>query len=279
MRLVLPVLLSSLLLPLLAAGCADSVGQEEKDGGAAEGEGEGAEGEVDSITRSLGQPSDALASYLMDPAAGAWNLFGGASVPLGRREDPLSGTGVSYHTALRFSALPLPPGAEILTATVRWWPTNEVDSNHPLLLNVWAEAADDSTPLDPTSYERGRPDQRLRSLAFVERMVVRCNRDCEGTGPDDCECLPVWDYACWQRVQDCWDRDRPYDFPKELATLVQETVDRPGWNAGGAITFLFVNAAGDAEEFARYRESRSITAWDEQQPARRPQLTVTYRQP
>lgn len=218
------------------------------------------------VTATLGGPGDAATSYLMDGPSGEWNLFGPATVHLGRHWDEAH---VSYHTALRFPGLDVPAGAVIESATLSFFATNEVDSSNALILNVYAEAAADSAPFDVTRYESGRPDQRARTTAHVEKWVVRCNESCSD--------LTEWD--CPQRKLDCWDREVAYACPKDLAALVQEVVSGPGWSPGNALTLLLVNAA-TAEDGSQYEGARSVTGFDPERGASySPRLTVRYVMP
>lgn len=214
-------------------------------------------------TLTLGGADDAVASYLLDASAGAWNVLGGATVPLGRHWDTAH---VSYHAALRFPGAAIPPGAVIDSATLTVFPTNEVDSNHPLWLNVWADASDDSAPFSLANTSSGRPDQRAHTTAGVDHWLIRCNASC----------TDLTEYDCPQRLKDCWDRETPFTCPKPLAPLIQEVVSRPGWQSGGAITLLLSNAATD-EDGAKYQDARAITGDDpERGPAYRPSLTITW---
>lgn len=215
------------------------------------------------VTATLASPDDAVASYLMDPSASAWNLFGGDTVPLGRH----FGEGhVSYFTALRFAGLAVPAGATILSARLTVSPTNEVDSNNPLWLDVFAEKAGDSAPFDPTSTATGRPDQRPRTSAEIDHWLVRCNATCTDLTEFDCE----------QRQRDCWDREVRFTCPKDLAPLVQEVISGDGWASGNALTLLLINAATD-EDGAKYEGFRSVTGVDpERGPAYSPTLEVVW---
>lgn len=211
----------------------------------------------------LASADDAVASYLMDAAASAWNLFSGATVPLGRHSDAAH---VSYHTALRFTGLQVPAGANIVSAKLRWYPTNEVDSSHPLWLNIYADKSPDSAPFDPANALSGRPDQRAHTAAHIDHYLVRCNDSC----------TDLSEYDCPQRKLDCWDRKVAFEVPKDLKALVQEVVDQPGWKAGAALTLLVVNAATE-QDGKKYQDHRSITGFDpERGPAFSPQLTVVF---
>lgn len=210
--------------------------------------------------------ADAISSYLMSAFPAEWNLFWGATVPLGRHWD---GDHVSYHTALRFASVPVPAGAQVLEARLTFYPTNEVDSSHPLWINIYAERSANSAPFDPSNYDAGRPDQRPKTSAHFDHWLVRCNATCSDSS----------EYDCPQRRLDCWDRNVPYTVPKDLKTLVQEVIDQPGWTAGRAMTILLINAATDQDGLA-YRDHRSITGYDvDRGPEYAPRLRVVYQMP
>lgn len=212
--------------------------------------------------------NDALTSYLINASPAAWNIFYGANVHLGRHFDTAH---VSYHTALRFPGLQVPKGATIVSAKVFLWPTNSIDSTKNLYINVYAEKAADSAPFNPTNYDSGRPDQRLRTTAHFDHWTVRCNDSCS-TDPQS----PKWEYDCAQRKLDCWDPATEYACPKDLKSLVQEVVDLPGWAPGNALTLLFVNAATD-QDGVKYQSSRTLTGYDTARGASfSPRLVVTW---
>jgi hypothetical protein len=207
--------------------------------------------------------NDALASYLMSSSPPGWNIFSGATVPVGRHFDVGN---VSYYTAFRFVGVAIPKGSTIESARLRFYPTNEVDSSKSLWLNVYAERAANSAPFDPSNYVTGRPDQRLRTTTFIDHWLVRCNGTCTD--------LTEWD--CPQRKLDCWNRDVLFEVPKELAAIVQEVIDLPGWEPGHAITILLINSATDADG-ANYKGSRSITGFDPARGAQfAPQLAIAF---
>lgn len=192
--------------------------------------------------------SDAVASYLMSGTA--WNLFSGDHVPLGRHFDAAH---VSYHTALRFSSVRVPAGATITSAKISWYPTNEVDSNNNLWLLTYAERVPNSAPFDPSNYLAGRPDQRLKTTAFIDKWLLKCMNPCDDS-------LFGASY-CAQRRLDCWDRTVAFTCPKELKALVQEVVNLPGWAPGNAMTIFMINGATD-QDGAAYQQSRSIVGFD-----------------
>ena len=213
------------------------------------------------VSATLAADADAISAYLM--VGTAWNLFYGATVYLGRRPDAPN---VSYHTALRFTDVAIPPGATILSARLSFHGTNEVDSTNNLWINVYAERAANSAPFDPANYKTNRPDQRLKTTAHIDHWLLRCND----------ACTDLSEFNCPQRKLDCWNRNTRVTVPHELTSIVQEVVDGANWAAGNALTLLLVNAATD-QDGAKYTKSRTITGYD---PARgtqfAPRLEVTY---
>lgn len=226
--------------------------------------GQSSDGMSGAVKLPLASAKDALSSYLMSGLPVGWNIFSGAAVYLGRRSD---GAHVSYHTALRFSSVPIPQGAQIEAAWLHFHPTNEVDSTKNLWINIYAEKADDSAAFDPTNYDAGRPDQRAKTSAFIDHWLVRCSTDCTN----------LTEYDCPQRKLDCWQRDSEVRVPKDLKALVQEIVARPGWKSGNALTLLLINAATD-QDGAKYQDGRSITGYDPSRgPQFAPRLEVTIK--
>jgi hypothetical protein len=218
------------------------------------------------VSVRIASGDDALASYLMNASPPAWNIFSGATVPVGRHFDTAH---VSYHTAFRFTGVTVPKGATVVSARLRFYPTNEVDSSHSLWLNVYAERSGDSAAFDPGNYVSGRPDQRARTTAFIDHWLVRCNASC----------TDLTEYDCPQRKLDCWNRDVVYEVPKDLSAMVQEVVDQPGWEPGHAITLLIVNAATDSDG-PNYQSSRSITGFDPGRGAEfAPELAISLATP
>ncbi|MCO4763850.1 MAG: hypothetical protein KC502_20220 [Myxococcales bacterium] len=217
----------------------------------------------------LTKPADAIASYLLAGFGSAWNLFHGAHVPIGRHSDTAH---VSYHTALRFRALPIPAGSHITAAKLSWHPTNEVDSSHALWINIYAEKTADSAPFDPsnpapTQAGQGRPDQRAKTKAHIDHWLVRCNDGCTDAS----------EYDCTQRKLDCWDRKVRFACPKDLAKLAQEVIDQPGWQAGNDMTFFLINAASK-KDGKKYESSRSLTGFDPTRgPGFSPRLDITWQ--
>lgn len=180
--------------------------------------GQSGDGATGALNLPLASAKDALSSYLMNGLPVGWNIFSGDTVYLGRRSD---GAHVSYHTALRFSSVAIPQGAQIEAAWLHFHPTNEVDSTKNLWINIYAEKADDSAAFDPTNYDAGRPDQRAKTSAFIDHWLVRCSTDCTN----------LTEYDCPQRKLDCWQRDSEVRVPKDLKALLKNSWRGPAGRA------------------------------------------------
>ncbi|MCB9641703.1 MAG: hypothetical protein H6728_01370 [Myxococcales bacterium] len=218
------------------------------------------------LTLAVSDAKDVVASYLL--SGSAWNYFGGATVPLGRH----FGTGnPSYHAAFRFTNVRIPQGATITSAYLSFVPQNEVDSSNRLMLNVYAEKVADSSAYDPMNYTQGRPDQRSKTTAKIDRWIVRCNADCS----DDVT-SPKYEYDCPQRNRDCWNRQTRYQVPKDLKDILQEVFSQTSWKSGHAISIFLINAATD-QDGDKYKGSRTITGFDPTQTDKAPQLVIQYQ--
>lgn len=206
---------------------------------------------------------DTVYSYLISADEGAWNVLGGSTMSIGRHWDTAH---VSYHSALRFDGVKIPANVTITSAILSFLPTNEVDSSNNLRINVYAEKSGDSSSFSLQEYEKGRPDQRLRTDAHIDHLLVRCNADC----------TDLTEYDCPQRQLDCWDRNTRWMLPKDLSGLIQEVVDLSDWQSGNAISLLMVNSATD-EDGPKYLYSRSFVGADQSLGIEtRPTLTITW---
>ncbi len=218
------------------------------------------------ISLAITHPDDVVASYLLSGTA--WNYFSGKTVPLGRH----FGTGnPSYFTAFRFRQVAVPQGATVVSAYLSFYPQNEVDSNNRLMINIYAEKAADSAVYDVQDYTKGRPDQRSKTTAKIDRWIVRCNADCT----DDVTSAK-YEYDCTQRKKDCWDRQTAYQVPKDLKTLLQEVFAQSSWRAGNAISLFLFNAATD-QDGEKYKSSRTITGSDTALQGKEPRLVIQFQ--
>lgn len=218
------------------------------------------------ISLTITHPEDIVASYLMSGTA--WNYFSGKTVPLGRH----SATGnPSYFTAFRFRQVAVPQGASVVSAYLSFYPQNEVDSNNRLMINVYAEKTADSAIYNVQDYVQGRPDQRSKTTAKIDRWIVRCNADCS-----DDSTSPKYEYDCPQRKKDCWDRQTLYQVPKDLKALLQEVFAQPDWRAGNAISVFLFNAATD-QDGEKYKSSRTLTGFDPTLQGKEPRLVIQFQ--
>lgn len=124
----------------------------------------------------------------------------------------LLGGNAQYHGGLRFFHLPVPQGATINHAEV--WVTASEDSYQAMNLTVYAHDVDNSSDFSNAPLVSSRP----RTTASVAWSAPRS----EG-----------------------WRADRAYISP-ELKTIVQEVVNRPGWNELNALSLLLIAGPGDS---------------------------------
>ena len=218
------------------------------------------------ISLMITHPEDVVASYLMSGTA--WNYFSGKTVPLGRH---FATGNPSYFTAFRFRQVAVPQGATVVSAYLSFYPQNEVDSNNRLMINVYAEKAADSAAYNVQDYVQGRPDQRSKTTAKIDRWIVRCNADCS-----DDSTSPKYEYDCPQRKKDCWDRQTPYQVPKDLKALLQEVFAQPDWRAGNAVSVFLFNAATD-QDGEKYKSSRTLTGFDPALRGKEPRLVIQFQ--
>lgn len=138
---------------------------------------------------------------------------GPAYVTLASSDLELGANGPDLQTVgVRFRDLALPRGAPILAAWIQFQ-VDEVGSGAAALV-IQAEATDDALPFAPAP---GNLAARPRSQAWAS-----------------------WAPPPWTAVGAAGDAQRTPD----LAALVQETVDRPGWASGNALAFL-VEGSGE----------------------------------
>jgi hypothetical protein len=125
-----------------------------------------------------------------------------------------------------FFHLPVPQGATINHAEV--WVTASEDSYQAMNLTVYAHDVDNSSDFSNAPLVPSRP----RTTASVAWSAPRS----EG-----------------------WRADRAYISP-ELKTIVQEVVNRPGWNELNALSLLFIAGPGDSVPRAVWSVDGSYTS-------------------
>jgi len=129
-------------------------------------------------------------------------------VKLGGKRLDLGKGGVA---ALRFHGIAIDPGAEVLTATLQL--TAAKKAKKSASLQIHGEASDDAIPL-------GDAESDLSGRATTSASVA-------------------WSPPAWPEKGAAG----PDQQTPNLASVVQEIVDRPGWAAGNALVFL-VNGSG-----------------------------------
>ena len=132
---------------------------------------------------------------------------------------------------LRFTDLPLTPGVIIEEAYLHFNSDEEM-SNSFSVLTITSEATDDAAPFQEINFN---VSNRTRSNASV-----------------------TWIVDSWTTP---WEKSEKHKSP-DLKTLVQETVNRPGWQAGNDLAFIITGSG-----------NRSAIAY-ELDPARTAELVI-----
>lgn len=135
--------------------------------------------------------------------------------------------------ALRFSGLALPRGATIVTAYVQFQ-SDEINSE-TTTLTLQGEAVDHALAFGAT---RGSLSAKPRTAASV-----------------------AWAPVAWTTIDTTWAAQRTAN----LALIIQELVNRPGWTSGNAMTLLIT---GGGQRVAKSFEGASSAA---------PLLHIEYR--
>lgn len=152
------------------------------------------------------------------PVAGALDDAGEHLTGTARTRERALKAGRSYLLAFRFEGVPVPRGARLVSAVLKLYAL--APGTGSIVLRYAGEAADDSPPLaDASRNLSGRPV----TAAFVDDVP------------------PPW-------------RVGGLNASPDLAAVVQEIVDRPGWAPGHALT-LFVADDGSTG-------SRSVATFD-----------------
>lgn len=150
------------------------------------------------------------------------------------------GWGTDQAVGLRFADLDIPQGAEIERAYVQF--TVYEANDGPTRLTVRAEAADDA----PT-FQEGED-----ALFNISRRPTT-------------SAAQTWEPPAWEEVGAAGEAQRTPD----LTNLIQEVVDRPGWEAGNALVLIITGESPDQGRMAvAHRED----------PDRAPLLVVEYRE-
>lgn len=152
-------------------------------------------------------------------------------------DNVLGWVGNGIHTAgsvlgLRFANLAVPPGAVITEARL------EVHINHISWINVDAEIAAEASDNAVTFSAASKPSQRALSSARIQHSSN-----------------VEWQADTWYALED-------------VTPLLQETVNRPGWQSGSGLSLIFTGT-GDAY-------GRKFFHSYEYDPQYAPRLVVTY---
>lgn len=150
------------------------------------------------------------------------------------------GWGTDQVAGIRFVDVDIPQGAIIERAYLQFTVFEANDG--PVALTIRAEASDDAPQFQDGDAARFNLSQRQTTGA-----------------------AQTWEPPAWDEVGAAGEAQRTPD----LASVIQEVVDRPGWEAGNALVFVFTDE-GDAQGrmAVAYRENRD----------RAPLLVVEFRQ-
>jgi len=149
-------------------------------------------------------------------------------------------TNTDGYVAMRFTNVPIPQGATIINAQIQFH-VDQVDDNSDLIVTFRGEDIDDSPPLTGADDNISNRDETFASVN--------------------------WDIPPWTNVSD----EGAAQLSADLSPIIQEIVDRGGWNSGNDITIMikaWPNNSGD-----RTAES------SDGEPSNAPTLTITYSTP
>ena len=132
---------------------------------------------------------------------------GAGNISLGSSDLELVETGgAAQVVGIRFPGLDIPAGAEIVSATLQF--TVDETSNAATSLLVQAEATVDAAPFQRVEFDISGRTRTATSVA--------------------------WQVPIWPTVGDAG----PDQQTPDLAAVLQEVVDQPGWASGNAVVFI-----------------------------------------
>lgn len=153
----------------------------------------------------------------------------------------IGNNGVIHITVgVRFDKLPVEPGERIITAEIQF--TSKDDQDDATTITIWAEADDDADDFSTGLWDIGsRPRTALQT---------------------------TWSPGTWT-TGECG----PAQRTPNLASLMQEVIDRPGWQDDKAVAFIL---EGTAERNIRTIDHSTATAAVLHLTYTAPGLTVDY---
>jgi len=151
----------------------------------------------------------------------------------------------------RFQNVTIPQGETIQSAILKIYAHE--DEEDEAIITVFGEAADDS--------EAFAEDEALDDREYTTATV---------------------DWTC----SDSWTMWDPYESP-DLAAIIQEIVDRPGWESGNALTLFMQGTDQGASELDNARDFESYENIEDpddggdglHHPERIPTLVISYGEP
>ena len=130
---------------------------------------------------------------------------------------------------LRYTGLMIPQGAKITNAYLQFTVDEANKSADPFNVQVYAEDTDNSLAFEEINYNLS---SRTRTTSFI-----------------DWKDIPVWTVE-----QESGEEQRTND----LSAVLQEVIDREGWNEGNALTFILTGTGNrTAEAYERWWRRRS----------------------
>ncbi|HMQ48054.1 MAG TPA: T9SS type A sorting domain-containing protein [Saprospiraceae bacterium] len=156
-------------------------------------------------------------------------------------------------TGIRFRNIPVPHGAIIESAYITVWSHEDKSAEDVAEITIYGEDTDHAE----TFTEDALIDARPSTTATVDWTVAE-------------------EWTLWQ----------PYQTP-ELKSIVQEIVDRNGWEAGNALAFVFLGKNQGPSDLENAREWESFENISDPEdggdgqnhPERVPRLTIVFSSP
>jgi hypothetical protein len=136
--------------------------------------------------------------------------------------------------AMRFGPVNIPAGAKLLSASISFV-IDEVPAgaDQPITIAIYAEATDSSSPFSDSDYDlSSRPATQTSRVWMPPRS----------TDPAGSEWSVCWDVNRCAATE--WSEVGAAVRSPNIAHILQEVLDRPGWRAGNAITVVFAQVSG-----------------------------------
>ncbi|MBO6779073.1 MAG: T9SS type A sorting domain-containing protein [Rhodothermales bacterium] len=180
-----------------------------------------------------------VSSSVSQSSDDAEQAVSGGSMDLNSSDLELMTDGGEQYVGMRFQSIAIPQGASISSATVQFH-VDETEANTAIEVTIRAEDVDDASTFTSSNNNIG---SRTETTASVS-----------------------WSIPHWQSVSDEGaDQQTP-----DLSSVIQEVVDRSGWNSGNDIVLIFKSASGSGIRTAEAYDGESSNA---------PRLDISYLTP